>query len=793
MTIRPSLLMLCAAAGLAISVAHAGSQNAPSVSSSAHAITANGVTIYSTQGTVRNTRVHSFAGSPTLLITWDESGPSGDRAMMALSPKGTLPMAQIRQVGTGLRLSYASFDPTGAEPAIPASLRAGAGNQLYIVQMRATPLDEMRREIVAQGGTIERALPDAAHVVRMSADAAARVGALSYVRAVTPYHPAYRLDAQSRADALSGDSTPRRYSIESMRRGPVQQQALADAVGALGGTVHVLTNDQYRMEASLTPAQLLALVQRNEVNFVDPWGGPADVDMNLVRQLQGAIPTLSNLSVTGQGVRGELIDTELRTTHQAFQANPPLIHGGSTGSGVLHGTGTFGIIFTKWPANTFYNGMVTDAEKGIFCAAEIATQFGGGTSRLQLNTEATDPNGSFRSCFQSSSVGSAQVMSYTTISAEVDDYLQQVDYLSFQSQSNTGTLNSRPQAWAKNIVSVGGVSWFNTLSRTDDAYTSASYGPAADGRQKPDLTNCYDNVPTTWGTSNSAVVSNFNGTSAATPITAGAGGLVQQLWHQGVFPGFGGGPSVFDDRPYSLTVKALMINTAFRYSLASTNLTRDKQGWGMPDLTALYNSASAIYIVNGDQPVQNAQTRSYRIAVNPGAPWLRATMAYTDPMGNPAASAAGINDVRLRVTAPDSTIYWGNYGLDVSNVSDSGVMPSIVDTVQNVFVSAPASGVWTVDVIGNSVVQDAYAPTPETDARFALVVTGGTLAPPLPCYANCDASTATPVLTAADFSCFLQKFRAGDPGANCDGSTDAPLLTAADFSCFLSAFRAGCP
>jgi len=62
-----------------------------------------------------------------------------------------------------------------------------------------------------------------------------------------------------------------------------------------------------------------------------------------------------------------------------------------------------------------------------------------------------------------------------------------------------------------------------------------------------------------------------------------------------------------------------------------------------------------------------------------------------------------------------------------------------------------------------------------------------------PCYANCDGSTGTPLLTAADFSCFLTKFRSGDPSANCDGSTGSPLLTAGDFTCFLSSFRAGCP
>jgi hypothetical protein len=60
------------------------------------------------------------------------------------------------------------------------------------------------------------------------------------------------------------------------------------------------------------------------------------------------------------------------------------------------------------------------------------------------------------------------------------------------------------------------------------------------------------------------------------------------------------------------------------------------------------------------------------------------------------------------------------------------------------------------------------------------------------CYANCDGSTTLPVLTVADFGCFLNRFAAGDPYANCDGSTTPPILTVADFGCFLNAFAAGC-
>lgn len=63
---------------------------------------------------------------------------------------------------------------------------------------------------------------------------------------------------------------------------------------------------------------------------------------------------------------------------------------------------------------------------------------------------------------------------------------------------------------------------------------------------------------------------------------------------------------------------------------------------------------------------------------------------------------------------------------------------------------------------------------------------------PMSCYANCDASTGTPILTANDFACFLTKYAAGTLYTNCDHSTSAPLLNVNDFQCFLNAFAAGC-
>jgi hypothetical protein len=62
-----------------------------------------------------------------------------------------------------------------------------------------------------------------------------------------------------------------------------------------------------------------------------------------------------------------------------------------------------------------------------------------------------------------------------------------------------------------------------------------------------------------------------------------------------------------------------------------------------------------------------------------------------------------------------------------------------------------------------------------------------------PCDANCDASTAPPLLNVLDFNCFLNRFGEGGAYANCDGSTSPPVLNVLDYNCFLSRFAAGCP
>jgi murein tripeptide amidase MpaA len=102
---------------------------------------------------------------------------------------------------------------------------------------------------------------------------------------------------------------------------------------------------------------------------------------------------------------------------------------------------------------------------------------------------------------------------------------------------------------------------------------------------------------------------------------------------------------------------------------------------------------------------------------------------------------------------------------------------------------------WTIEMGGSTFQPSTSQILPLCQEALAglLPLAEYFIIPAPACYANCDGSTAAPELNVADFTCFLQRFAAGESYANCDESTAAPVLNVADFTCFLQRFAAGCP
>jgi hypothetical protein len=674
-----------------------------------------------TQGAVSGMRLLRLDNSATVVALWKETLPGGDvRSYYAISLNG-VHFATVRETDYVVQLRRDTFDPLIRTPDFSASVLAPATN-LWVVQFQTQPLEEYRQALIAAGATIYDYVAGHCYIVNMDAVVKSTVEALPFVRWVGSCHPEFRIGADVLQSIHTGAiPATARYNVVVFERGWAQKQAVADRIVAMGGTIDVIYEEGMRFEATMSVETLMAVAALDDVSTIDAWGAPEN-DMDIARQISGATylePLGVGVPFDGTGVRAEVMDGGVQFSHPEFAATPVIAHGVVTNDS--HGTSTCGQIFA--------DGVNPQAKGILHNGQPIMADYGSVVNRPAHSAELVDPNLSYQAVFQSNSWGDPVTTAYNSKSQEIDQIIFDTDLLILNSQSNTNNQNSRPQAWGKNVVSVGGVDHVNTLSKTDDNVSGASFGPAADGRIKPDLLHFYDQIFTT--TTTSTYTTGFGGTSGATPITAGYCGLIFQMWQQQVFnnpiPVPGG--TVIETRPHSTPVTALATTTASQYNWlaggAAAGLTRVKQGWGMIDVKTLYDIRDNMFIVNETDVIANLQTQSYTINVLAGEPALRVTMVYLDPAGTTSAAIHRKNDLDLKVTSPGGTVYWGNNGMLASLWTTSGGSANTKDTVENVFVQNPASGDWTVEVIGSDINTDAHVETGGVDADFALVVTGG--------------------------------------------------------------------
>ncbi len=628
-----------------------------------------------------------------------------------------------------LRLARGTFDPSATSAPLVAGLddrpAGAAAPRLYVVQFVTQPIEEYRARLAALGASSHQYLPSNAHLVRMTAEAADAVRGEPFVRWVGEYRPSWRLDGALAAAFAARTALPtQRYWIQALTQDAGEKQDLAQRLAALGATVHGVNSRGYLVNATLSSAQLAAITEWSDVVHVDRWSAP-EVDMDIARELDGANHIEELGGYRGQGVRAEVMDGNVLATHPDFASRPVIFHGGRSGD-ASHGTPTTGIVFGDGAGNPQGRGMLPLGQP-IFASYTSVTDRHAHTAELLAAP--------YHAMFQSNSWGDARTTSYTNISADMDQMLFDLDILILQSQSNSGDQQSRPQAWAKNILSVGGVQHLNTLVTTDDRWNfSASIGPASDGRIKPELSHFYD---ATFAPSSSGGYTQFGGTSGATPITAGHAGLMFQMWDDGLFGELRPGSTMFERRPHWTTAKALLINTASAYAFSGTthDLTRTHQGWGRPNVRRMFELRDRFYVVDETDVLAAGATTQHRVEVAAGTPELRATLTWADLPAVPGAAQHRVNDLTLRVVSPSGTVYFGNVGLTAGNESLPGGDPDTINTVENVWIPSPEAGTWTIEVRADELNADGHVETAGiVDADYALVVSDAVAAnqPPPP-------------------------------------------------------------
>jgi outer membrane protein assembly factor BamB len=308
----------------------------------------------------------------------------------------------------------------------------------------------------------------------------------------------------------------------------------------------------------------------------------------------------------------------------------------------------------------------------------------------------------------------------------------------------------------------------------------SSRGPADNQRFKPEVVAPGSGIISTrtnqsqayeqWGICNVPVAQrpyylSMGGTSMANPLTAGAATLVRQYyvdgWHANdsdvtntpAVPAQGFNPS-------SALVKATLINGAWnmapgqygnvglqpeippnwdRSAAPPRILPNNAEGYGRVDVEASLfpgsgwgRSPSRRMLARDVTPglvTSGRDSRTY--GVGSSSDPLIVTLVWTDPYAATAAATKCVNNLDLEVTSPSGKKYNPNK-VDSSGASFTR---DTYNTVEQVKVTAPETGAWTIDVVGTAVPGNAVPGT--TTQPFAVVVSAVSCAVP-----------ATPVVTA---------------------------------------------
>ncbi|WP_404428488.1 S8 family serine peptidase [Sutcliffiella horikoshii] len=624
----------------------------------------------------------SVLSAATILSTVALSSPStGGASSFELDFKGVSKITEKKSVSKNGKTGEASFLADTESVKIPKGLQkklevVPKDNSLYIVQFDGPILEETKKELESTGATIVDYIPDYAYIVEYKGDVSKATNGITHLESVEPYLPLYKVDPLLFTKGAS---------------------ALVKAVA--------LDAKQNNKEINFKGIdEIVEYAANNNVLYISP--KPEYKVMNdVARGIVKADVAQSSYGLYGQGQTVAVADTGLDTgrndssMHEAFRGKITALYalGRSNNSNDPNGHGTHvaGSVLGNGTSN---KGMAPQANLVFQSIMDSSGGLGGLPSNLStLFSQAYSAGARIHT----NSWGAAVNGAYTTDSRNVDDYVRKNDMAVLFAAGNEGPNGGTISApgTAKNAITVGATenlrpSFGSYADNINHVAQFSSRGPTRDGRIKPDVM-----APGTFilsARSSLAPDSSFwanhdskyaymGGTSMATPIVAGNVAQLREhfIKNRGITPK----PSL---------LKAALIAGATDVGLGFPN---GNQGWGRVTLDKSLNTA----FVNETSSLSTSQKATYSFTATAGKP-LKISLVWSDAPASTSASVTLVNDLDLVITAPNGTQYVGNDFTAPYNNNWDGR-----NNVENVFINAPQSGTYTVEVQAYNVPQGPQA------------------------------------------------------------------------------------
>ena len=318
---------------------------------------------------------------------------------------------------------------------------------------------------------------------------------------------------------------------------------------------------------------------------------------------------------------------------------------------------------------------------------------------------------------------------YTAPTADMDDATwRNPEFLVVCAAGNSGPGNDTvgSPSVGKNVISAGATQSPTLGGSAESIAGFSSRGWASDGRIKPDVTAPGQTSTSTSDsnvTTNNCGTGNAQGTSMASPVTAGCAALVRQYFTEGWHPS--GTKQTSDSLiPSAALVKAVLINGASDMTGVTGPPPNRTEGWGRVHLdNSLYFAGDQRRLIVDDRQALYSSTSDtvYCLRFDSGgttsAGMLKITLVWTDYPATPGATIALVNDLDLEVVdLATSTTYRGNQINTVTGLTDPGGLADTLNNVEQVVLAADTAGEFEVRVRPSLIAEPSQG--------FALVVSG---------------------------------------------------------------------